>query len=463
MEGAEMTTDSAQLEQADREYLLHPYTNAVRHMHDGPLIIDKGEGVWVHDLHGNRYLEALAGLWCVSLGFSEKRLVAAASDQMAKLPYYHVFASKSHQPAIELSERLVSMAPGAMDKVIYASSGSEANDTAIKLVWYYNNAIGRPLKKKIISRRRAYHGVTIGAASLTGLVANHEGFDLPLSGVIHAETPSLYLNGHQGETEEEFATRLASELEEQILREGPDTIAAFIAEPVMGAGGVIVPPAGYFEKIQRVLRRHDILMIADEVICGFGRGTMFGCERFAIEPDLLVVAKALTSGYQPLSAIIISGRISEAVAAASDRIGIFGHGYTYAAHPVAAAVALETLKIYEERDVISHVRRVGDHLQAGLADLADFSLVGEARGLGLIGALQLAKDKHSRQSYEASRGVGQKLASFAQQRGLIVRAIAGDIIAVSPPLIISQEEIDHLVARLGGALEDTATWLKQEA
>lgn len=458
-----MNAKVAKLEQADRAYLLHPYTNAVKHLKDGPIIIEKGEGVWVRDVHGKRYLEALAGLWCVSLGFSEERLVAAANEQMAKLPYYHVFASKSHQPAIELSERLIEIAPGAMDKVMYASSGSEANDTAIKLVWYYNNAIGRPRKKKIISRRRAYHGVTIGAASLTGLVANHKGFDLPLNGVIHAECPSLYSNGRQGETEEEFSTRLAAELEQQILQEGAETIAAFIAEPVMGAGGVIIPPAGYFEKVQEVLRRHDILLIADEVICGFGRlGTMFGCESFTIEPDLVVVAKALTSGYQPLSAVMVSGRISEAVASASDRIGVFGHGYTYAAHPVAAAVAIETLKIYQERNLVSHVRRVGERLQAGLAGLAGHPLVGEARGLGLIGALQLVKNKHARQSHDVSRGVGAKVAFFAQQRGLIVRAIAGDIIAVSPPLIISEEETDQLIARLTGAVEDTVRWLQRE-
>ena len=459
-----MSVNTARLEQADKAHLLHPYTNAVKHQQDGPVIIDRGEGVWVEDIHGKRYLEALAGLWCVSLGFNEQRLVAAAHDQMAKLPYYHVFASKSHQPAIELSERLLEMAPGAMDKVIYASSGSEANDTAIKLVWYYNNAIGRTRKKKIISRRRAYHGVTIAAASLTGLVANHDGFDLPLNGVIHAECPSLYSNGRQGETEEEFSTRLAAELEEQILQEDPDTIAAFIAEPVMGAGGVVVPPAGYFAKVQEVLRRHDILMIADEVICGFGRlGTMFGCEAFAIEPDIVVVAKALTSGYQPLSAVMMSGEISDAIAAASGRIGVLGHGYTYAAHPVAAAVAVETLKIYEERNLVSHARHVGERLQAGLAGLADCPLVGEARGIGLIGALQLAEDKHARQGYDPSQGVGAKVGALAQERGLMVRAIAGDIIAVSPPLIISEEEIDQLIARLAGALEDTVSWLQRGA
>lgn len=454
--------DIEQLEQADKAHLLHPYTNAVKHMQDGPVIMDRGEGVWVYDVHGKPYLEALAGLWCVSLGFNEPRLAAAANEQLAKLPFYHVFASKSHQPAIELSEKLLDIAPAAMDKVIYASSGSEANDTAIKLVWYYNNAIGRPRKKKIISRKKAYHGVTIAAGSLTGLVANHTGFDLPISGVIHAECPSLYSNGRQGETEEEFSSRLAAELEEQILEADPETIAAFIAEPVMGAGGVIVPPAGYFPKIQEVLKRYDILMIADEVICGFGRlGTMFGSQAVGLVPDLVVVAKALTSGYQPLSAVMMSREISEAVAAASNRTGVFAHGHTYAAHPVAAAVALETLRIYEERGIVSHVRRVGERLQASLAGLADNPLVGEVRGLGLIGALQLVEDKAARQSFDPARGVGAKTSFFAQQRGLIVRAIAGDIIGMSPPLIISEAEIDDLIGRLNSALEDTADWLRQ--
>ena len=347
--------------------LVHPYTNLKTHQETGPVVMSKGRGVYVVDEDGKEYIEGLAGLWCTSLGFSEERLIEAAIKQFRELPTYHVFASKSHEPGIALAEKMLAIAPVPMSKVFFANSGSEANDTAIKLVWYVNNALGRPKKKKIVSRMRGYHGVTVAAASLTGLPANHRDFDLPLPGFLHTDCPSHYNFAEAGESEEAFVARLAANLEALIAREGADTIAAFFAEPVMGAGGVITPPKGYFEAIQAILRKHDILFVVDEVICGFGRtGNMWGSQTYALKPDILTCAKALSSAYLPISAVMVNQRVWDAMVAGAAKIGVFGHGYTYSAHPVAAAVALETLKIYEERDIVGHVRRLAPRLQQGL-------------------------------------------------------------------------------------------------
>ena len=450
----------------DIRYVMHPYTNQERHKDIGPLIAEEATGIWIEDETGKRYIEGMAGLWCASLGFNEGRLVNAAAEQMRKMPYYHLFAHKSHVPAIDLAERLCAMTPGpegigSMDKVFFANSGSEATDTVVKLVWYYNNAIGRPEKKKIIARMRGYHGVTVAAASMTGLPYNHRDFDLPIENILHTKTPPHYYRyGKSGESEEEFATRLADELDHLIHDEGPETVAAFIAEPVMGAGGVLVPPATYFEKVQKVLKKHDVLMVADEVICGFGRtGNMFGSETYDIKPDLMTVAKALSSAYLPISAVMVSKQVADAVSKNSEKIGTFGHGYTYSGHPVAAAVALETLKIYEERDIIAHVRKVAHHLQNGLRRLGEHPLVGQARGVGLIGAVELVADKETKEQYDPAKAVAAKAVGFAQERGLILRPTPGDSIAVSPPLIIEESEIDQLLERFEGALDDTADWL----
>ena len=344
----------------DVAYHFHPATNARRHEQIGPMIIERGEGIHVYDDQGKEYIEGLAGLWSVAVGFGEERLVRAAAEQMRKLPYYHSFAHKSHPAVIELAERLVKMAPNRLAKVQFTNSGSEANDTAIKLVWYYNNAIGRPQKKKIISRQRAYHGITIASASLTGLPPNHSDFDLPLANFIHVSCPHFWRFGKPGEREEAFATRLAEELDETIVREGPETVAAFFGEPVMGAGGVIVPPRTYWEKMQEVLRKHDVLLVADEVISGFGRtGRLFGCETFGIAPDMLVLSKQITSSYMPLAALLISDAIYQAVADNSAKVGTFGHGFTASGHPVAMAVALENLRIIEERQT-GRARRRGE-------------------------------------------------------------------------------------------------------
>jgi len=455
-----ITPDS--LAQRDIETLVHPYTNLALHREKGPLIIERGEGIYVWDNDGKQYIEGLAGLWCTALGFGEKALVEAAIEQLNKLPYYHLFGDKSQVPAIQLGERLKAMAPMPVSKVFFVNSGSEANDTQIKLIWYYNNAVGRPEKKKIISRIKAYHGVTIAAGSLTGLPFAHQDFDLPLPGILHADCPHHYRFAEPGETEEEFATRLAQNLEELIIREGPDTVAAFIAEPVMGAGGVIIPPGTYFKKVQAVLKKYDIIFIDDEVICGFGRtGNTFGCETFGFTPDTMSVAKSLSSAYLPVGAVLIPDYIYEAMLEQSRKLGTFGHGFTYSGHPTCTAVALKNLEIMEERQIFEHVREVMPRFQERLSAMGDHPLVGEARGKGLIGGCELVADKGSKRSFDPKQGVGPHCAARSQEHGLILRSL-GDTIAFCPPLIITENEIDELFDRFSRALEDTETWVEKE-
>ncbi|MBI1208288.1 MAG: aminotransferase class III-fold pyridoxal phosphate-dependent enzyme [Azospirillum sp.] len=444
----------------DKAYFLHPYTNLRLHEQQGPLIIERGEGIRVFDDAGKDYIEGLAGLWCTSLGFGEERLIEAAVRQMRRLPFYHGFTHKSHEPGIDLAEKLVSLAPVPMSKAFFANSGSEANDSVIKLIWYFNNALGRPEKKKIISRIKAYHGVTVATASLTGLPNNQRSFDLPIARILHTDCPHHYRCAGPAETEQAFSTRLADTLEQLILAEGPDTIAAMFVEPVMGAGGVIVPPAGYFEKIQPILRKYDILLVADEVICGFGRtGNRWGSETYGITPDIMTMAKALSSAYVPISAVLINDRVYQAVADESARIGTFGHGFTYSSHPVAAAVALETLKLYEERDTLGHVRSVAPHFQRRLKAFAGHPLVGETRGIGLIGAIELVADKRSKAAFEPALGIGGRVTRIAQEHGLLCRTM-GDTLAFAPPLIITEAEIDQLFDRLGAALDESVPMVR---
>ena len=442
----------------------HPYTNLRAIEKDAPLIIVEGDGVEVIDDAGKRYIEGMAGLWCASLGFSEKRLADAAKRQMDKLPYYHSFSGKAHNVVAEVSEKLISLAPTQAlreGRVIFANSGSEANDTAFKLVHYYHNAIGKPLKKKIIARVKGYHGVTVASASLSGIPTMHQHFDLPIEGVLRTGCPHAYQFAKEGESTEQFATRLAEELEAMILAEGPDTIGGFIAEPVQGAGGVIIPPSTYFEKIQAILKKYEILFIADEVITGFGRtGNLFGTQTYNLEPDMLTTAKMITSAYVPFSALYVSGKIYQACADASASVGVFGHGYTYSGHPLGCAIALETLKIYEERDLVSHVRAVTPAFAAGLQKFASHPMVGEVRSVGLIGAVELAEDPKARKPFDAKRGVGAYLVRRAQEHGLILRAMGGDIVAFSPPLIITAAEIAEMMARFARALDDTQTWVR---
>jgi len=447
----------------DLSFHLHPATNLRAVQAEGPLVITRGDGVYVYDDEGKRYLEGMAGLWCASLGFSERRLAEAAYRQMCELPFYHSFAGKVPAISTELAERLIGMAPAAMTKVLFANSGSEANDTAIKLAWYVNNALGRTQKKKIISRQRAYHGVTIASGSLTGLTFAHTDFDLPIARILHTDCPYFYRGAQQGESEEAFAERLASNLEQLILREGPDTVAAFFAEPVMGAGGVIVPPATYFDLVQPILKKYEVLFVVDEVICGFGRtGHMFGSQTFNLQPDIMTLAKALSAGYVPISANLVSGAVYDVLLAQSDKLGIFGHGYTYSSHPVPAAVALETLKIYDEVDIVAKVRKVGPRMQAGIRSFADHPLIGEARGIGLIGAVEIVRDKATKESFDPKAGVAAFLVRRAQHHGLILRSMPGDIVAFCPPLIVSEAEIDEMLAGFSKALDDTRAMVKEK-
>ncbi len=448
----------------DIAHALHPYTDARAHEANGPLVITRGEGIRVWDDQGRAYIDTAAGLWCAALGFSNERLVQAATRQMRQLPFYHAFTGRSHEPLIEISEMLIERAPVAMSKVFLANSGSEANDSAIKMVWYFNNAVGRPQKKKIIARLKGYHGITLAAASLTGLPNNHRLFDLPIAGFHHVSTPHHYRGANPGETEEEFSTRLADELEALILREGPDTVAAFWAEPIMGAGGVIVPPAGYFPKIQAVLRKYDVFFVADEVICGFGRtGNYWGSQSLGIEPDILVCAKALSASFLPISAVMVNERIYQGLADGSASVGTFGHGFTYSGHPVAAAVAIETLKIYDEMDMLAHVRRVGPALQAGIRRLGEHPLVGEARGMGLIGAIELVADKQTKAPFDPARKIVARAQKLCEAEGLLMRIMPGDGIAFSPPLIITEAEVEDIIAGVGRALDKLAVELRREA
>jgi len=449
------------LQTRDIETLIHPYTNLHTIRSSGPLVLERGKGIWVYDTEGKAYIEGMAGLWCTALGYGNEELVETAREQMMKLPYTHLFGGKSNDPSIELAEKLKEIAPMQVSKVLFGCSGSDANDTQIKLMWYYNNAIGRPKKKKIIARLKGYHGVTVASASLTGLPNNHIDFDLPLPGILHVSCPHHYRFGLPGETEEEFATRLAAELEEMILREGPDTVAAFIAEPIGGAGGVTVPPRTYYEKIQAVLDKYDVLLIADEVICGFGRlGTPFGSTAMNMRPDTMTLAKAITSAYFPVSAVLLPEKIYAAMVDESKKIGVFAHGYTYSGHPVGAAIGVKTLEIYARDKIFEKTAAKVPAFWNRLDALRDHPLVGEVRGKGLVAGLELVADKPSKRAFDAKAAVGAKAAAILQDEGLIVRNL-GDTIAVCPPLIISEEEIEELFDRLARGLDRTETIVRE--
>ena len=441
--------------------LVHQQTDLDRHSREGAILIDRGEGCRVWDTEGREYIEAMAGLWCASLGFSERRLADAAHRQMLKLPYYHTFFQKGHEPAVELAERLLRIAPPGMARVLFQCSGSEANDAAIKLAWQYWGIHGQPERRKVIGRARGYHGNTIATVSLSGQPHMHQGFGLPLPGFVHTENPNYYRAHHGGESEEAFSDRMAASLEALIQREGPGTIAAFFGEPVQGGGGAITPPRGYWERIQAVLRRHGILFVADEVICGFGRtGAMWGCDTYGLRPDMVSCAKQLSASYQPISALMIGAPVHEALLEGSRRSGTFGHGYTYGGHPVACAVAIETLKIYEERAIVAHVRDVAPAFLDGLAAFRDHPLVGDVRGVGLIAGVELMADRAERTPFPAAAGIGQRVQSACEREGLIVRAI-GDRIAFTPPLILDHAEAAELCARFGRGLD--AAWAELQA
>ena len=447
----------------DVQSVLHPYTNLMKHREAGPLILESGKGCRVYDEQGKDYIEAMAGLWCTALGWGENELADVAAEQMRKMAFGHLFSGRSHEPGIALAEKLKEISPFPAGKVFFANSGSEANDTQVKLAWYAANARGKPQKKKILSRVKAYHGVTLVAASLTGLVNNHKSFDLPFEFVKFADCPHYYRNAEAGESEKQFSTRMAANLEALIQREGSDTIAAMIAEPVQGAGGVILPPEGYFDAITAILDKYDIPLIDDEAITGFGRtGEWFGCTTYGFEPESMTVAKALSSAYLPISAVILSPELSDIVEQESGKIGTFGHGFTYTGHPVAAAVALKTIEIYQARDIVGHVREVTPQFAKRLHALADHPMVGEAVSVGLLGAIELVADKATKKSFDPTKQVAATVNAFALEEGLIVRPLLGDRIAFCPPLVIDEAEINELFDRFERALKKGLDWATRE-
>jgi len=428
------------LQTRDALAVVHGLTNLSAHAKRGASVIQSGKGIWVQDIHGRDYIEAMSGLWCIALGYGNERLADVAHRQMMELAYYPLTNHKSHPRVIELAEKLLSMAPTPMARIWFASTGSEAVDCAARLSWYFWNALGQPEKKKFIAHHLAYHGNTIASASLSGVGYAHNKFNLPLPGFLHVETPHFSRLAYPGETEDIFSDRLIADIEKLILKEGAHTIAAFFVEPVMGAGGIVIPPARYYEQLQILLKKHDILLVCDEVVTAFGRtGNMFGSTTMQLQPDLLVCAKALSSAYIPISALMICPRVYEAIERQSGELGLFGLTMTYSGHPVASAVALETLRIYEELQIVDHVRRVSPILLNGLRDLQSHPLVKEVRGIGLLAGVELEPN------------YGSECARIAEEEGVIVRAI-GDTIAFCPPLIISELEIQELLKRFTNAL-----------
>ena len=447
------------LETRDTRSVIHGLTNLKRHLEIGPTVIESGHGVWVRDNHGREYIEAMSGLWCIALGYGDKRLAAVAARQMEQLAYYPLISHKSHPQAIELAEKLLAIAPVPMSRVWFANSGSEANDCAIRLAWYYWNAVGKPGKRKLMAHQQSYHGNTIATASLSGVAYNHQGFNLPLPGFLHVACPHYYRGGQAGESEATYTQRLLAALEALIEAEGADTIAAFFTEPVIAAGGVIMPPAGYFDGLQKLLKKHDILLVCDEVVTGFARtGNMFGATTMNLLPDMLVCAKALSSAYIPISALLVNERIFTAMARQSDELGSFGLTMTYCGHPVASAVAREAIRIYEEEDFPARVRRLEAPFLGGLRRLATHPLVGEVRGLGLLAGVELVRDKNTHEPFAKTQKIGAICAALCEKHGLMLRAI-GDTLALCPPLVISETEIEELLARLRLALDETAATL----
>ena len=437
----------------DRRHHLHPFTNPAELASKGVRIVTRAEGCWLWDSEGNRLLDGMAGLWCVNVGYGRAELVEAARRQMATLPYYNTFFQSTTPPAVELAARLAELAPVGIERVFFTNSGSEANDTAIKLVRFFWNLAGRPRKKTVISRHYAYHGVTLATASLSGLPAMHAQSDLPLPGFEHVAAPYWYAAGGE-HTPEAFGRIAAQALEQRILELGPETVAAFIGEPIQGAGGVIIPPPGYWAEVQRICRKHDVLLIVDEVICGFGRtGRWWGAERFDIRPDIMTAAKGLSSGYLPIAAVMVGGRVGDALIAAGQE---WTHGFTYSGHPVAAAVALENLRLITEEGLFERASGpLGAYFAAALGSLADHPLVGEVRSCGLIAGIELVADKAARRPYPPTRKVGLVCRDHCLAHGLVMRAVR-DVMVLAPPLIISEAEIDQIVVKARAAFDQTA-------
>jgi 4-aminobutyrate---pyruvate transaminase len=447
----------------DALFLLPHYTNLSKRARTGAEIVTHGDRVYIHTTEGRKLLDASSGMWAASLGFSEPGPAEAAIAQLRKFPYYHYGLDKSHEPIVDLAERLAKMVPIANAKIHFATTGSEANDFLVKFLWYINDARGLPGKTKILSHRDAWHGSTIAACSMSGIARCHTGFNLPLPGFIHLTPPNAYRYALEGESIDAFVDRLCDDLEQRILAEGADTIAAMIVEPVNGAAGVVVPPQDYYPRIQAILARHNILAIADEIITGFGRtGQMFGSQTVGLRPDAMTFAKGFSAAYVPVSAIAMAPIIHEGLTQGSDKHGFFAHGSTFAGHPVGCAAALKTLEIIEGRDLVGHVRRMSPVLQSKLERYKDHPLVGQVRGVGLMWALELTANKSTRQPLKQTGATANQIAVECEKRGLIIRNLAtGDTIAFAPPLIINEQEIDDAFERFDEAFNEAIKWAKE--
>jgi L-2,4-diaminobutyrate transaminase len=467
-----MATDPAHnlpLSEMDKESHLHPVTSIADQLRSGPQIIRTGSGVTIQDIDGRSYVDAMAGLWCVNVGYGRDVLADAAAEEMRRMGYYHTFAATSSEPVIRLADRLKRLLhreAGApqISKVFFGMSGSDANDTQIKLVRYYNNVRGKPEKKKIISRYGAYHGLTVASGSLTGIPIYHKAFDLLSDGVLYARTPHFLWQAKPGESEEDFAKRLAEELDQLITEEGPETVAAFIAEPVLGTGGVIVPPQGYYERIQSVLDKHDVLFIVDEVICGFGRlGSWFGTGFFKLKPDLMTFAKGLTSGYFPMSAVGVSEKVWKVIRDGSDQFGMFAHGFTYSGHPVGAAVGLANLDILEGEGLVGNAARVGASFKQQLRErVGDHPNVAEVRGEGMMIAVEFVADREKKIQFDPSVAPHRQVVVAARENGLVIRPLPfNNVVSFSPPLIFSDADAERTVDMFGRAVETVFSRLRQ--
>ncbi|UWQ93674.1 aminotransferase class III-fold pyridoxal phosphate-dependent enzyme (plasmid) [Rhodobacteraceae bacterium M382] len=449
-----MNVDATHTIALDKAHHVHPQSNLRQHAEKGPTMITHGKGVYVYDDQGNEIMDGFSGLGCMSLGYHNERLANAAVRQMNTLPFAPTFYNRSHPRVAELCGRLTKLAPGNMTRALIQCSGSEANDTAIKLLWYTNTAKGQPERRKVIGRIRGYHGNTVATASLSGQPHMHAKFGLPLPEFKHTELPNYYRFHIDGETEEEFSARMAKSFEDLILAEGPDTIAAFFAEPAISGGGALMPPKGYWEEMQAVIRKYNITFLVDEVVTGFGRtGNRWGSETWNLKPDMVTCAKALSAAFFPVSALMFRDDFYADMMKNSDEMGTFGHGYTYAGHPVGAAVSLEALDIYDEIDLVGHVRKVSKGFLEKCYAMQDHPLVAEVRGVGLFCGFELMKDAKTREPFDPSWKVGELVQNFAHDRGLYLRAI-GDRMSFMPPLIINDDEIEIATERFKGALDD---------
>ncbi|MEV8468351.1 aspartate aminotransferase family protein [Fluviibacterium sp. DFM31] len=448
-----------QLEQWDRENFFHPSTHLAEFARGNlpQRVITGGSGCHIEDRDGNRLLDGFAGLYCVNVGYGRAEIAEAIAEQARELAYYHAYVGHGTEASITLSKMILDRAPDHMSKVYFGLSGSDANETNIKLVWYYNNVKGRPKKKKIISRWRGYHGSGLMTGSLTGLEVFHKKFDLPLTQVIHTEAPYYFRRADRAQSEAAFVAHCVAELEALIDREGADTIAAFIGEPALGTGGIVPPPEGYWPAIQAVLQKHDILLIADEVVTGFGRlGSMFGSEHYGIRPDIITIAKGLTSAYAPLSGSIVSEGVWKVLEEGTDRFGPIGHGWTYSAHPIGAAAGVANLKLLDELDLVSNAGAVGAYFKQGLIDaLGDHPHVGEIRGEGLLCAVEFVEDRDSRRYFDPTRGIGAALNGALLRRGVISRAMPqGDILGFAPPFCLTRAEADEITGKLAESVKE---------